>query len=71
MKNADAPAMPTLDWEHVENHIVPLSSGGLTKREHFLAMAMQGLLANGSFHYLEVPGIAIRVADLQLEELVR
>jgi len=43
MNNADKPAMPfTEDYSnaHVDNHL------GLTKREHFAAVAMQGLLAN-------------------------
>ena len=39
-KNADMPAYPLLD-------AVPDGFEGLTKREHFAAMAMQGILASG------------------------
>ncbi len=48
MKNADMPSAPQLDWEYVGSDLVSTTSGGLTKREHFAAMAMQGLLANSS-----------------------
>jgi len=52
MKNADMPAMPTRDA--IEDcgpdgsqgpHMVEVSYAGLTKREYFAALAMQGLLA--------------------------
>lgn len=50
MTNANEPAFPELtsvydegdDRQHIE------SRGGLTKREYFAAMAMQGMLANRS-----------------------
>ena len=43
MSNADMPAMPTrYDYEKD----IFMCEGGLTKREHFAAMAMQGLLSN-------------------------
>lgn len=72
MKNADMPAMP-----------LPLgsetSSGqdGLSKREHFAAMAMQGILANQKY---EAPrrdrlsGMAVdavAAADWLLAELLK
>ena len=41
MKNADMPAMPIKDECEVHGTYY-----GLTKREHFAAMAMQGILAN-------------------------
>ena len=45
---------------------------GLTKREHFAAMAMQGLLAN-SAHYaistIELTKESVELADVLLEEL--
>lgn len=43
MRNADMPAYPHL----MKAGEVAKSEGGLTKREYFAAMAMQGLLASG------------------------
>lgn len=50
MKNKDMPAMPTKhDNEHFQSSSTYTT--GLTKREHFAAMAMQGFLSNR----IEVP----------------
>lgn len=47
MKNADLPAMPVIDWDIKDGKAVQFtSSEGLTKREHFAAMAMKGLLSS-------------------------
>lgn len=59
-----------------------LHQGGLTKREMFAAMAMQGILASGEYNWilhhqqvrneaveLHWAGNAIRVADALLAEL--
>jgi hypothetical protein len=46
MKNADKPVYPVhggYDGDDPRNHTI---GGGLTKREYFAAMAMQGILAN-------------------------
>ena len=68
MKNADTPARPLFNAD--------LGLGGddlgLTKREHFAAMAMQGLLVNVGRNGLEFDSItaeAARQADLLLKEL--
>ncbi len=45
MKNADMPAMPLSD-ACIGEHAASAFASGLTKREHFAAMAMQGFLAN-------------------------
>ena len=44
---------------------------GLTKREYFAAIAMQGLLANGKIGLEHVSNAAIKHADTVLEELKR
>lgn len=74
MKNADMPAMP-LDSQ-AESDIgqgYQYDHAGLTKREHFAAMAMQGLLsgvpADGIISYDEVADDARRCADALLAEL--
>ena len=71
MNNADMPAMPvdTFSEEGLRNYM------GLTKREHFAGLAMQGLLAGGyciddSQNRLnDVPSEAINLADALLEAL--
>lgn len=47
MRNADIPAMPVVDNKGSPFNDLPKEACtlGLTKREHFAAMAMQGLLA--------------------------
>jgi len=65
MNNADMPAMPT-DY-----------LSGLTKREHFAAMAMQGILGNaywnehGDYRPVDVAKCAAEYADALLAELER
>lgn len=56
MKNADLPSMPTqkYDYSAAMNGIGASVTDqfGLTKREHFAAMAMQGLLSGNSIEDL-------------------
>jgi hypothetical protein len=63
MNNGDKPAHPANQGWHTD--------GGLTKREHFAAMAMQGMLS-GRTEY-EDPVIDVRnavfLADALLKEL--
>jgi len=72
MNNSDKPAMPT---ESVENDGAPyykaLPSYGLTKREHFAAMAMAGILANPITTILDEEAVMkmVLIADKVLEEL--
>lgn len=51
----------------------PVSSSGLTKREHFAAMAMQGLLSSFGNHdvtdYSEIASDAAMAADALLAAL--
>lgn len=79
MKNSEKPAMPfhsNNPWSHES------ASGfsGLTKREHFAAMAMQGLLSNpewmneheGKKYIMQdsvISEVAIKIADALLKEL--
>jgi hypothetical protein len=53
MNNADMPAMPQILEQSLHmpdgsvTRVIPVEfSDGITKREHFAAMAMQGLLSN-------------------------
>ena len=89
MKNSDMPAMPAgitgkrrinqndpgSDFETM-SYSEPIHRG-LTKREHFAAMAMQGILSNprweGKDDYLayQVASSAVRYADALLAELER
>jgi hypothetical protein len=66
MKNSDMPAMPVKPEVINGNHQVHF---GLSKREHFAAMAMQGLLAQGYGACDEMKDEAIASADLLLAAL--
>jgi len=46
MRNADMPAMPSGIQEDYNNLAQEPLNLGLTKREYFAAMAMQGMMAN-------------------------
>jgi hypothetical protein len=68
MKNSDMPAMPFIEKpEYQWNY------SGLTKREHFAAMAMQGIIASGNLTpaatHEKVSVAAINYADALLSEL--
>ena len=73
MKNADLPAMPqdyTLFCEGIG--LCPTTGTGLTKREHFAGLAMQGFISAG--HNWMPKGIdlacyAVAYADALLAEL--
>jgi hypothetical protein len=80
MKNSDEPAMPgkvTLDRTTYE--FKPFQFGnddfecaGLTKREHFAGLAMQGFISAGSQGMptdLDVAVMAIKYADALLKAL--
>ena len=57
-----------LTYSSSQNH-------GLTKREYFASMAMQGILQTAPLHYLKfsfesiIPRLAIEYADMLIEEL--
>ena len=70
MNNADMPAMaiPPVQFTDVDgSRLVATGTNGLTKREHFAGLAMQGLLA----HYGTVVNetCAVQFADALLKEL--
>jgi len=65
MNNAEKPAMPVTDSNGV-------GDSGLTKREYFAGLAMQGLLANSNLADVEASHMAIWAtmqADALLKEL--
>ena len=68
MNNSDMPAMPAGD-------ILYHHQRGLTKREHFAAMAMQGILSNPSSepttqtHFDNIVEDALRATDTLLAKL--
>jgi hypothetical protein len=79
MNNADMPAMPIFDNEaklcivrNPDNGKTCLAAG-LTKREHFAGLAMQGLLSNSGLRLTngEFIGKAVTCADALLAELDR
>ena len=65
-ENAEKPAMPST----VESKDRVLVYLGLTKREYFSAMAMQGLLAQNGYSRMDIlASDAVEQADAILEEL--
>jgi len=49
MENGDKPAIPcTIEQDSMGRNAIQVVMSGLSKREYFAAMAMQGLLANGN-----------------------
>ena len=74
MKNSKQPINPTTNSNYNEQpHLVEVSAG-LTKREYFAAMAMQGMIASGkytegvAFHPALI-NVSIEIADDLLAEL--
>ena len=71
MNNADMPAMPqdyALWCESIGD--CPTLATGLTKREYFAAMAMQGLCDNlHPKNVADMPKLAVIIADALLKEL--
>lgn len=64
-----SPAYPTLD--HNPHIGLQLRDCGLTKRELFAAMAMQGVIASDSLHPDDNAAFAVQQADLLLKELAK
>ena len=82
MNNADMPAMPqTEESYNAAGEYILEVRGGLTKREHFAAMAMQGVLSgvngdadlhNSAEEWKEdVASASVEFADALLAELER
>ena len=64
MKNADQTITPMSENEMNHSHY-----WGLTKREYFAGLAMQGMIASGNFSKTEIPFVAVMYANNILEEL--
>lgn len=66
MKNGQKPINPILDWNDVK-----ADSIGLTKREYFAGLAMQGLLACSEINCLsnDICESAVGLADELLKQL--
>lgn len=75
MNNADMPAMPQERALWVEGiGECPTLATGLTKREHFAILAMQGLLSSPDrrcldMDYVEIACHSVKFADSLLAEL--
>ena len=79
MKNADMPIRPTVIEHEVPNghslgrpeyRTVKETLTGLTKREYFAGLAMQGLLING-INNVSTASNAVKCADELLKELLK
>ena len=57
MKNADMPAMPIITSNGI-------NSLGLTKREHFAAMAMQGIVSNSQLMISIIESNGMKTLDI-------
>lgn len=71
MKNADKPINPLEIEKYPPNNGI-IKFLGLTKREYFAGLAMQGMLANSSLNNLKeetVAEISVLCADKLLENL--
>jgi len=62
----DDTAFPT--WEQDEDDIV-LQTPGLTKREYFAGIALQGLISANKYLLHSVPTKAVQIADELIKEL--
>ena len=76
MNNADKPVMPLPNGADNRPYILDgydedsRRAIGLTKREHFASMAMQGLVTEGGYHsWLDLGSDAVAMADALLEAL--
>jgi len=77
MKNADMPAMPT--YELNGQNVLQDTSYGLTKREHFAGLALNGLMSDASAMFEMAPEgedparyfakTSVNLADALLAEL--
>ena len=76
INNGDMPTTPILASPPTDSygrsieHDDSYYATGLTKREHFAALAMQGILGAGyTSHEQSVPSVSVRLADALLKEL--
>ena len=66
--HGDSPAFAKAAF-YTDEYGIDAPQEGLTKREYFAAMAMQGLLANDSGLITSKARDAVKSADLLIEEL--
>ena len=71
MKNADMSAMPISEevLRKLEGGYLDGTALGLTKREHFAGLAMQGLCTDASMGYEDIVIQSVTLADALLAEL--
>jgi len=72
--NGNDPANPTIGWELTAHGdpVVITDQYGLTKREYFAAMAMQGLLTSTKYILYPITQVAkdaVNYADALIKEL--
>lgn len=68
MKNADLPAMPI--GEQIDGVNLNPICNGLTKREYFAGLAMQGMLANEGYN-ASMPDVLIEEAISHADALLK
>jgi len=69
---ANEPINPATEIEYSNGEATPKNTLGLTKREYFASLAMQGVLANGQSRNTtpsEVAEYAVYMADVLIEQL--
>jgi hypothetical protein len=69
MENKDTPAYPNTRKKVENGCLITANDLGLTKREYFAGLAMQGLLASGDVASYNITQWAVEYADTLLEEL--
>ena len=72
MNNSDSPAMPISVSSSLDEIICSSDfeyGEGLTKREHFAGLAMQGLCSDPNMSVLVLVKLAVVTADALLKEL--
>ena len=69
--NSDKQAFPRSGYEqtNLADHAHYEHVDGLTKREYLAAMALNGIIASGKTHQVEVAQFAIIIADELLKQL--
>lgn len=76
MRNGYKPVNPIVQEENIgqREKVLICTEIGLTKREYFAGLAMQGLLLNSTYDFMESEQIAkasLKIANNLLEELER
>ena len=64
----NSPAFARASFYHPDGSYDPPQEG-LTTREYYAGLAMEGLLANRNFSYDTIPSYAVKIADKLIEEL--